>query len=206
MARFSRGFGTFKVDYALSEPVPWSNAEARESAVVHVSESLRDLARFTQEVRHGKLPEAPYLVVGQQSLADSLRAPLGQHTLYCYSHVPSQVDGGWDAQRERFADRVSDRIEGLAPGFKTTVLERKLSAPPEIWKPGNANLARWRLGRRQQWLDEPAVVPPGVSVLPLPHTGKGGCSFVLELHPLREAACTACSGYNAALAAARDLA
>ena len=70
--RFSRGFGTFKVDYALSDPVPWSNAEARESAVVLVSEGLRDLARFTQEVATASFPEAPYLVnVGQQSLADS---------------------------------------------------------------------------------------------------------------------------------------
>ncbi|MET0794078.1 MAG: NAD(P)/FAD-dependent oxidoreductase, partial [Polyangiaceae bacterium] len=65
MRNFRQGFGTFKVDYALSGPVPWSNEQARRSAVVHVSESLADLGRFTREIRDGKVPSAPYLVVGQ---------------------------------------------------------------------------------------------------------------------------------------------
>ena len=73
---------------------------ARQSAVVHAGESLDDLSRFTREVRAGRLPERPYLVVGQQSLADPTRAPAGRHTLYCYTHVPPQVDGGWAAARE----------------------------------------------------------------------------------------------------------
>jgi phytoene dehydrogenase-like protein len=145
MSRFSQGFGTFKVDFALSQPVPWSTAAARESAVVHVSESLRDLSRFTREVRDGKLPTDPYLVVGQQSLVDEYRAPAGQHTLYCYSHVPSNVTGGWDAQREVFADRVSERIEGLAPGFKASVLARTSTAPPDL-EAANANLIGGDLG------------------------------------------------------------
>jgi phytoene dehydrogenase-like protein len=45
-------------------------------------------------VRDGRLPERPYLVIGQQSLADPTRAPAGKQTLYCYTHVPSRLDGG----------------------------------------------------------------------------------------------------------------
>src|SRR5207247_1949493 len=102
---------------------------ARESAVVHASEDLDDLARFTWEVREGRLPERPYLVIGQQSLADATRAPPGRHTLYCYTHVPPQVEGGWPAARERFADRIQARIEALAPGFTSAILARSFQAP-----------------------------------------------------------------------------
>jgi phytoene dehydrogenase-like protein len=203
MSSFRQGFGTFKVDYALSDPVPWSTAEARESAVVHVTENLRDLARFTQDVRDGKLPEAPYLVVGQQSLADARRAPHGQHTLYCYSRVPSRVDGGWDAQREAFADRVSARIEGLAPGFEATVLARKSTAPPDL-ESVNANLIGGDLGGgTNAWYQQLLFRP----VFPYfryrtPVRGLYLCSSYT--HP--GAGVHGMCGYNAALAAARDLA
>ncbi len=145
MRKFPVGFGTFKVDFALSSPVPWSNPQARESAVVHVNEDLADLARFTSEIRRGQLPRDPYLVVGQQSIADPLRAPLGQHTLYCYTHVPSEVEGGWAAAREAFADRITARIEGLAPGFGACVLARHISAPPDL-EAMNPNLLGGDLG------------------------------------------------------------
>jgi phytoene dehydrogenase-like protein len=88
--RFRHAWGTFKVDWALSGPVPWREPRAREAATVHVGESVDDLARFTAEVRAGKLPSQPYLVIGQQSLIDPSRAPLGAHTLYAYTHVPSR--------------------------------------------------------------------------------------------------------------------
>jgi phytoene dehydrogenase-like protein len=145
MRRFPQGWGTFKVDWALSGPVPWQVEAARESAVVHAGESVDDLARFTREVRSGKLPERPYLVVGQQTLADPTRAPAGKHTLYCYSHVPAQVDGGWATAREAFADRVEARIEELAPGFRATILGRHILSPPDL-EAMNANLAGGDLG------------------------------------------------------------
>lgn len=145
MRSFPLGFGTFKLDFALSGAVPWSVREARVSAVVHAGEDLQDLSRFVREVRSGKLPERPYLVVGQQSLIDPTRAPPGGQTLYVYSRVPSQVQGGWDAAREAFADRIVDRIEGLAPGFRSLVLARKAHAPSDLERM-NANLLGGDLG------------------------------------------------------------
>ena len=145
MSKFPLGFGTFKLDFALGGLVPWTVPEARMSAVVHAGESLDDLSRFVREVRAGKLPERPYLVMGQHSLVDRTRAPPGGHTLYVYSRVPSDVAGGWDAAREAFADRVVDRIEGLAPGFKSMVLARKAQTPVDLER-GNANLLGGDLG------------------------------------------------------------
>jgi phytoene dehydrogenase-like protein len=157
MCRFRYGWGTFKMDWALSGPVPWSAAEARESAVVHASDRIDDLTQFTQEVRAGQLPSYPYLVIGQQSLIDSSRAPpispsplggvplgtgsgvRGQEasgpapqTLWAYSHVPSQMPGGWSQYRELFADRIEQRIEGLAPGFRSLTRARAIHSPADL--------------------------------------------------------------------------
>jgi len=145
MRRFPQGWGTFKMDWALSGPVPWAEPLARESAVVHAGDSLADLASFTQQVRAGQLPSHPYLVVGQQSLADPTRAPAGQQTLWCYSRVPPQVEGGWGAQREAFADRIEARIEELAPGFRSTILARHVVSPDRL-EAMDANLIGGDLG------------------------------------------------------------
>ncbi len=145
MRHYPMGFGTFKLDLALSGPVPWKVPEARMSAVVHAGESLDDLSRFVREVRAGKVPERPYLVIGQQSLVDRSRAPQTGQTLYIYSRVPSDVAGGWDAAREGFADRIVERIEGLAPGFRSVILARKSHAPPDLERM-NANLRGGDLG------------------------------------------------------------
>lgn len=202
MRGFRQGFGTFKVDYALTGPVPWSNDQARQSAVVHVSESLADLARFTSDIRAGIVPRDPYLVVGQQSLIDSSRAPPGHHTLYCYTHVPSHVEGGWARQSDAFADQVSDRIDGLAPGFKGLIEGRRVTTPSDL-EAGNANLIGGDLGGgtnawHQQLLFRPVFpyfryrTPVKGLYLCSSYTHPGG-----GVHGM--------CGYNAAQAAARDL-
>jgi phytoene dehydrogenase-like protein len=143
MRRFPHGFGTFKMDWALSGPVPWTHEDATRAAVVHAGDSLDDLARFTAEVRAGKIPSHPYLVIGQQSLADPTRAPEGKHTLWAYSrvpsHLPSHINGGWESERERFADQIEERIEGLAPGFRARILGRAIFTPDDLFAM-NANL------------------------------------------------------------------
>jgi len=202
MRHFRQGFGTFKLDFALSAAVPWSNEQARQSAVVQVSESLSDLTRFAREVRAGKIPEAPYLVVGQQSLADPFRAPPAQHTLYCYTHVPSLTKGGWASQNEAFADRISERLEGLAPGFSSLVLDRHISAPPDL-EAANPNLIDGDLGGggnawHQQLLFRP-VFPYFRYRTPV--RGLYLCSSYT--HP--GAGVHGMCGYNAAEVAARDL-
>lgn len=130
--RFKYGWGTFKMDWALSGPVPWLAAEAQRAAVVHAGDSLEDLSRFTSEVRAGQLPGNPYLVIGQQSLLDPSRAPAGGQTLWAYSHVPSTLPDGWLAHREEMADRIEARIEALAPGFRARIRARALWSPEDL--------------------------------------------------------------------------
>ncbi len=159
MRRFRYGWGTFKMDWALSGPVPWTVAEARASAVVHAGDSVQDLIRFTRQVRAGRLPENPYLVIGQQTLADSSRAPEGQHTLWAYSRVPPTLPGGWTRYRESFADRIEQRLEGLAPGFRTLIRARHIAAPPDL-EAMDENLVGGDLGGGSAQIDQQLFLRP----------------------------------------------
>jgi phytoene dehydrogenase-like protein len=159
MRRYRFGWGTFKMDWALAGPVPWSVAEARESAVVHAGDSVADLIAFTRQVRRGELPENPYLVIGQQSLADPSRAPAGCHTLWAYSRVPPAMPGGWPRYRDHFADRVERRIEGLAPGFRALILGRSVQAPPDL-EAMDENLVGGDLGGGSARCDQQVFLRP----------------------------------------------
>jgi phytoene dehydrogenase-like protein len=159
LRRFRYGWGTFKMDWALAGPVPWIAAEARESAVVHAGDSVDDLRRFTRQVRAGHLPDHPYLVIGQQSLADPSRAPAGCQTLWAYSRVPPALEGGWARHREAFADRVERRIEGLAPGFRALIRARHLAAPPDL-EAMDENLVGGDLGGGSAQLDQQLFLRP----------------------------------------------
>ena len=145
MKTFRQGFGTFKMDWAIEGPVPWTHEECSRAAVVHAGDSLDDLSHFTREVRDGKLPSHPYMVIGQQSLADPSRAPAGQHTLWAYTRVPAKAPGGWSHEREDFADRLESRIEELAPGFKKRILARAIFSPEDL-EAMNENLIGGDLG------------------------------------------------------------
>jgi phytoene dehydrogenase-like protein len=146
MRSFRRGFGTFKIDWALGGAVPWTIEACGEAAVVHTGEDNDDLARFTRQVRAGTMPDDPYLVIGQQSLLDWTRAPAGRHTLWAYSRVPSELRGGWtDAAKAEYAARIERRIEELAPGFRDRVLARAVHAPADL-EAINENLIGGDLG------------------------------------------------------------
>jgi phytoene dehydrogenase-like protein len=202
MLRYRYGWGTFKMDWALSGPVPWLAEEARESAVVHAGDSLADLRRFTREVRRGELPSNPYLVIGQQSLADPARAPAGGHTLWAYSHVPSTLPDGWAAHRERFADAIERRIEGLAPGFRGLVLARHVAGPVEL-EAMDENLVGGDLGGGSAWMDQQLFFRPGFPYFRYRTAVKGVYLASASTHP-GPGVHGAC-GFNAARQALADM-
>ena len=202
MRHFEQGWGTFKLDWTLDGPVPWTAGAARAAAVVHTGGDIPALRRFTHEVRSGQLPERPYLVIGQQSLCDPSRAPPGKATLWAYSHVPARSPRGWDADREPFADRIEGEIEALAPGFRKLVRGRRIFAPPDL-EAFDENLVGGDLGGgsaqlRHQFIFRPAFpyfrYRMGVRGLYL-------CSASTHPGPGVHGAC----GYHAARFALRDL-
>jgi phytoene dehydrogenase-like protein len=115
--RYRYGPGVFKVDYALSEPVPWAAEVCRRAGTVHVGGPLEQINVAETEAERGRMPERPYVLAVQATVADPTRAPAGGHTLWAYTHVPagSPLDhtAAIEAQLERFA-----------PGFADVVLAR----------------------------------------------------------------------------------
>lgn len=128
LGRWRYGLGTFKLDFALSGPVPWTSQEARRAAVVHVGGSLDEQIEAARAAGLGRVPQRPSLVVGQHSLQDPSRAPAGRHTLYAYAHVPA----GHAEDPEAVADLMEERIEAFAPGFRALVLARSMRSPGQL--------------------------------------------------------------------------
>jgi phytoene dehydrogenase-like protein len=132
MERFKPGPGAFKIDYALSQPVPWRAAECKRAISVHLGGTLEEIAEAEDAVLKGQHPERPFVIAAQPSLFDPTRAPQGQHTFWAYCHVPngSTVD---------MADRLESQIERFAPGFRDCILARNVSNPATLERM-NANL------------------------------------------------------------------
>jgi phytoene dehydrogenase-like protein len=201
MQSFRYGWGTFKMDWALSGPVPWRSAEARESAVVHAGDSVDDLRAFTRQVRDGQLPDNPYLVIGQQSLADPDRAPPGRHTLWAYSRVPPTLEGGWPRHKEAFADQIERRIEGLAPGFRHLVLARAVHAPDDLERM-DENLVGGDLGGGSAHFDQQLFFRPAFPYFRYRTPVRGVYLASASAHP--GAGVHGACGLNAAHAALKD--
>jgi phytoene dehydrogenase-like protein len=149
------GTAAFKLDYALRAPVPWTAPEARAASVVHVGGELRELTVAAQAGGRGDVPERPALVVGQHTLFDPSRAPDGNHTLYCYAHVPAR----YDCSDDDIAARVEAQLERFAPGFSDVVLARSLRNPQQT-EAENPSLVGGDLGGGSYELDQQLIFRP----------------------------------------------
>jgi phytoene dehydrogenase-like protein len=116
--RFRHGPGAFKVDFAIEGHVPWRAEAARDAGTVHLGGSLDETVANVEAVHRGAMPERPFLLVGQQYLADPTRSVGNVHPLWTYAHVPhaygGDATGAITAQIERFAPGFRDRIIGTA--------------------------------------------------------------------------------------------
>jgi phytoene dehydrogenase-like protein len=125
LGRFRYGPGVFKLDYALSGPVPWSAEPCRSAGTVHLGGTFEEIALAERTVSQGGHPDRPYVLVAQQSLVDPGRAPAGCHTLWAYCHVPNGSTVDMTAAIER-------QIERFAPGFSELVLARAARGPAAV--------------------------------------------------------------------------
>jgi phytoene dehydrogenase-like protein len=122
LASFRHGPAAFKIDYALSGPVPWTHEAARRAGTVHVGGTAQEVAASEAATSAGRHAERPYVLVAQQSLVDPSRAPAGQHTLWTYCHVPN-------GSTFDMTDRMEAQIDRFAPGFRDLVLARHVAGP-----------------------------------------------------------------------------
>jgi phytoene dehydrogenase-like protein len=122
LRRYQHGPGVFKIDYALSGPVPWTASECRRAGTVHLGSSRDDIGAALRSVHRGAAPPRPFLITAQPSLFDPARTPGGSHVFWVYCQVPN----GW--LRDHTA-AIEAQIERFAPGFRDLVLARTITAP-----------------------------------------------------------------------------
>ena len=122
MTRFKPGPGVFKIDYALSQPVPWRARECRRAISLHIGGTLEEIADSELQTSQGRHPERPFVLVAQPSIFDETRAVPGKHTLWAYCHVPN-------GSTEDMTDRIEAQIERFAPGFRDCIMTRYVSTP-----------------------------------------------------------------------------
>ncbi len=158
---YRAGPATLKLDWALDGPIPWTAPQAREAGTVHVGGSEREVLESTSAT--AGLPQRPFMLLGQQSLADPSRAPAGKHTAWAYTHGPQRgVD--WSAERERHVQRMEAQVERFAPGFRELILARHVLGPADLER-RNANLLGGDVGGGSYALDQlvfrplPSLVP-----------------------------------------------
>ena len=71
------------------------------------------------------MPERPFVLVGQQYLADPSRSRGDVHPVWAYAHVPNGYDG--DA-----TEAMIDQIERFAPGLRERIVGRSVRSPAEL--------------------------------------------------------------------------
>jgi phytoene dehydrogenase-like protein len=124
--------GVFKVDWALSEPIPWTAEPCRRAGTIHIGPTAADIARSAEASWNGDDDDAPYVLLAQPSLFDDTRAPAGKHTGWAYCHVPH-------GSTRDMTDAIERQVERFAPGFRDTILARHTFNTREM-EAHNANM------------------------------------------------------------------
>ena len=125
LQKYQYGSGVFKVDWALSAPIPWKAQACVEAGTIHLGGTMEEIAEAESAVARGQCPPRPFILLAQQSRFDETRAPQGKHTAWAYCHVPrgSKID---------MADRIEAQVERFAPGFRDGIIERHITTPTQL--------------------------------------------------------------------------
>lgn len=123
--RFRHGPSAFKLDFAVQGPIPWANGAVGRAGTVHVGGTVAEIAAAEKDCARGRMPEQPFILVGQQYVADPTRSVGDTHPVWAYAHVPHGYSG--DA-----TEAILRQIERFAPGFRDTILDTATMTPAQL--------------------------------------------------------------------------
>ena len=123
--RYRHGPGAFKLDLAVEGGVPWTNEACRRAGTVHVGGTFEEVVAAERDINRGRMPERPFVLVGQQYLADPERSSGDIHPVWAYAHVPAGFTG--DAE-----PAILDHIERFAPGLRERIAARAVRSTTQI--------------------------------------------------------------------------
>lgn len=195
------GAAVHKVDLLLEGPASWYAPRIAQAGTVHVGGTVQEISRAEQLAARGTLPERPFVMVAQPSVADPSRAPAGQHVLWSYAHVPHGYCGPQKTPNLA-GDLVIQQIERFAPGLRDRIVMRVDHAPQAL-EAMNTNLVGGSIGGGAlSGLQQ--VFRPVIKLNPY-RTGASGVYLCSSSTPPGGGVHGMC-GYNAATTALGDLA
>lgn len=115
LQNYRYGMGVFKIDWALSQPIPFTATECLRAGTVHLGNTFNEIAHTEQLSSTGIHQEKPFVLLAQPSVFDASRAPAGKHTAWAYCHVPN-------GSVKDMTTAIENQVERFAPGFKDTIL------------------------------------------------------------------------------------
>jgi phytoene dehydrogenase-like protein len=113
--RYRAGSAAFKVDFAIDGAIPWTNPDCGRAGTVHLGGTFAEIAETERRRAQGEMPRRPFVLVGQQYLADPTRSNGDINPIWAYAHVPFGYAGDATAA-------VIDQIERFAPGFRDRIV------------------------------------------------------------------------------------
>jgi phytoene dehydrogenase-like protein len=131
LRRFQWDHSTFKVNWALDRPVPWSAHGAGSAGTVHLGADLVGMGDWAADLSAGRTPEFPFLLFGQMTTADPTRSPAGTESTWAYTHVRHGVEWTDDVAADQAA-RMEAAVERVAPGFGSSVVGRHVQTPADL--------------------------------------------------------------------------
>ncbi len=194
LSRFRHGPGAFKVEFAVEGGIPWTHEPSRQAGTVHVGGGLSEIASSERLGHRGRMPDRPFVLVGQQYLADPSRSNGNVHPVYSYAHVPHEWPGDATA-------RLEAQIERFAPGFRDRIVGRHVRSVAAM----EAHDANWVGGDILTGTNSPRslLFSPRLAVDPY-SLGIPGVYLCSAATPPGAGAHGMC-GFNAAGSALRDL-
>ncbi|HWO15873.1 MAG TPA: NAD(P)/FAD-dependent oxidoreductase [Solirubrobacterales bacterium] len=192
--RYKHGPGAFKIDLAVEGGVPWVDDVSPRAGTVHAIGSFEELVASERDVNRGRMPERPFVLVGQQYLADPSRSRGNIHPVWAYAHVPHGYDG--DA-----TEALLGQVERFAPGLRERIVARHVRSPADL-AGHNPNFVGGDIltGANTPWQ---ALVRPRLALDPYA-TGIPGVFICSAATPPGPGA-HGMGGYNAARSALRHL-
>lgn len=107
----------------MEDCVPWTAPAARRAGTVHVGGTYAEIAATEREIHAGRMPRRPFVLVGQQYLADPERSAGNVHPVWIYAHVPNGYTG--DA-----TEAIITQIERFTPGFRDRIVGKVVRSTP----------------------------------------------------------------------------
>jgi phytoene dehydrogenase-like protein len=193
--RYRRGPGAFKLDLAVEGGVPWTAEACRSAGTVHLGGPFEEIAANERDVNRGHMPDRPFVLVGQQYLADPQRSNGDVHPIWSYAHVPNGYDG--DA-----SEAILSQFERFAPGTRERIVGQSVR-PATEFPAYNANYAGGDIitGANSPWQ---VLIRPRLALDPYA-TGIPGV-FICSAATPPGAGVHGMNGHNAARSALRHLA